>query len=343
MRIVYGVAGMGMGHSIRSKPTIDYLLKKHDVLIACGGSSYGFFSKKYKTLEVPSLRIKFINGHTSNLYTFFYNLIKLPVYLYNACKIYYSIAKFKPDIFISDFEPFTNYLSKIYGKKLIAIDNMNVIVRTKMKNHGKYLDYLSTKIIVRLFSPFAQKYFITSFFDSPVKTKKAKIIPPILRKEIINARAKYSDYYVVYLATLNERIIDCLRKVNAKFIIYGLDKKLRQKNLIFRKFSEKMFIKEISNCKALICNGGFTTISEALYLKKPILSIPIGKQYEQYLNAYYLDRLGYGLMAEELDIKTFNSFQKNWASYAEKLKSYRGVGNMALFKELDNIISSIRI
>jgi len=39
-------------------------------------------------------------------------------------------------------------------------------------------------------------------------------------------------------------------------------------------------------------------MSEALYLGKPVFSIPVDWQFEQWLNARYLDDLGYGLMCE---------------------------------------------
>jgi len=37
-------------------------------------------------------------------------------------------------------------------------------------------------------------------------------------------------------------------------------------------------------------------MSEALFFNKPIYSIPIQNQFEQMLNGYYLERLGYGLI-----------------------------------------------
>ena len=50
----------------------------------------------------------------------------------------------------------------------------------------------------------------------------------------------------------------------------------------------------------MIAGGGFTLMGEAVYLHKPMLSVPVGGQFEQVLNALYLEKLGYGLCAEEL-------------------------------------------
>ena len=35
-------------------------------------------------------------------------------------------------------------------------------------------------------------------------------------------------------------------------------------------------------------------MSEAVYLRKPMLSVPVERQFEQVLNALYLQQLGYG-------------------------------------------------
>ncbi len=61
-----------------------------------------------------------------------------------------------------------------------------------------------------------------------------------------------------------------LQKTNEKFIIYGFYKNKNLGNVILKDFSEKEFYGDLSACKAVITNGGFTLISEALYLKKPV-------------------------------------------------------------------------
>ena len=48
----------------------------------------------------------------------------------------------------------------------------------------------------------------------------------------------------------------------------------------------------------MIAGGGFSLLSECVYLHKPALSIPVAGQFEQTLNARYLERLGYGEYAE---------------------------------------------
>ena len=51
----------------------------------------------------------------------------------------------------------------------------------------------------------------------------------------------------------------------------------------------------MASSRALIANGGHTTLSEAAWLRKPILSVPIRHQGEQELNAAWLARDGHGV------------------------------------------------
>jgi uncharacterized protein (TIGR00661 family) len=44
----------------------------------------------------------------------------------------------------------------------------------------------------------------------------------------------------------------------------------------------------------VVCGGSHTLTSEALYYGKPVISFPIKNAFEQFLNAFYIHRLGYG-------------------------------------------------
>ena len=49
----------------------------------------------------------------------------------------------------------------------------------------------------------------------------------------------------------------------------------------------------------MVTGGGFSLLSEAVYLGKPMLSVPLHGQFEQLMNARYLEREGYGICAAD--------------------------------------------
>ena len=70
--------------------------------------------------------------------------------------------------------------------------------------------------------------------------------------------------------------------------------------------------------------GGFSLMSEAVHLNKPLLSIPLEKQFEQVLNALYLEHLGYGLHVDSRTIKEDpGHFKAKVEDFLNKLDSFK--------------------
>ena len=82
-------------------------------------------------------------------------------------------------------------------------------------------------------------------------------------------------------------------------------------------------------------------VSEALYLKKPILSIPVKNQFEQVLNAKYLEELGYGEYQTKTTPEIIKDFLKKLPEYEKNTKKYKQEGNKILFKEVDKAIKEV--
>src|SRR5205823_9055774 len=107
------------------------------------------------------------------------------------------------------------------------------------------------------------------------------------------------------------------------------------RNLTFRPFSEKGFIDDLRTARAVVAGGGYTLMSEAVYLHKPLLSLPVQGQFEQVLNALYLEKLGFGMHAKALDGAVLTEFLSRVPKCAEALKAYSQDGNAKLIAALD--------
>ena len=77
-------------------------------------------------------------------------------------------------------------------------------------------------------------------------------------------------------------------------MIYGFGDRPPEGNLTFKAFSDEAFLKDLASCRYVLCNGGHSTISEALYYGKPVFCAPVGLFYEQTVNAHLLSAAGYG-------------------------------------------------
>ena len=78
---------------------------------------------------------------------------------------------------------------------------------------------------------------------------------------------------------------------------------------------------------------------EAVYLHKPMLAVPLGRQFEQVLNARYLEHEGFGQSADALDDpKVIERFVGAIPACEEKLAAYAQDGNRALFEAVDGLL-----
>ncbi len=81
-------------------------------------------------------------------------------------------------------------------------------------------------------------------------------------------------------------------------------------------------------------------MSEAVHLRKPMLSIPLAGQFEQTLNALYLQRLGYGAHATELTDEALSAFLQRQSGYRESLEAYRPEGNERFLAALEEQLAA---
>ena len=72
----------------------------------------------------------------------------------------------------------------------------------------------------------------------------------------------------------------------------------------------------------MITGGGFSLLSEAVYLRKPVLAVPLDGQFEQLMNARYLQREGYGLARRRSGRPTLAEFLARLPEYDEALAGY---------------------
>src|SRR5207245_11090353 len=114
----------------------------------------------------------------------------------------------------------------------------------------------------------------------------------------------------------------------------------RDGNLIYKPFSEPAFTEDRRTARGVIANGGFTLMGEAVYLHKPLLAEPVAKQFEQILNARYLEKEGYGLCAEEITEPRLAEFLRRIPEFESNLSRYSQDGNEDLLSRLESVLDS---
>jgi len=307
------------------------------------------FSKNKNVLEIVKIDgVNFI--YEDNEFKFGKTVIreskeKLRKMILNNFRIYIQrILKYSPSLLISDGEPSGNLFSRLLKIPLICIDNINVV--TKCELDCKLKNKLQAMFLGGVSK--GKFNFISTIFEVKIKKKYERntfIIGPIIRKNIMKKKTTTKSHILVYQTSKsNEKMFEVLRKADSRFIIYGFEKDYIDHNLVFKKASKSGFMEDLASCKGIITNGGYSLISEAVVLGKPIYSIPVKKQVEQAVNGFYIQKLGYGIHSEEINLNDLNEFIETLPTYKENLKRFRfKVNDFKLFdQKVDVLIKSYK-
>ena len=338
--VFYCVCGEGMGHAIRTGVIVDRIKDRYDVHIFSSERAYEYLNSKFDNVyEIGGFNTVYINNKVNNLKTFSNALKRNPTNIKVGYENLYKKARqLHPDVIVTDFEIYATMLSKIRGIPLISLDNIHMITQTKIdypQNH--YVEMLKAKGVIKTYVVKPKVHILTSFFYPKVRAKKnAVIYPPILREDILKLEPKEGDHIIVYQTSReSEKLIRKLKALkDEKFIIYGFNKSEEDGNLTYKEFNEDVFYDDLASSKAVICNGGFTFITEAIHLKKPIYSVPAIGNFEQTLNGFYVEKLGYGEYHEVMSASRVKSFLNNLPKYQKRLAKVKKTNNDGVVREL---------
>lgn len=349
MRILYGVVGEGMGHAIRSRVVLDHLLaEQHEVEIIASQRAVDFLKKAFEDRaevhRVHGLHIVTEENRVRRGKTVWQNVRDGAEALPGQIAAYFELIRdFRPQAVVSDFESWTYLFGKLHRLPVFSVDNMQIINRCVIPDDviGPYrTEFEVTKAFIKSKLPYAEHYFIATFFRPPIRKDRTTLVPPILRPEILAAKAEQGDHLLVYqTAEGNEALVKALVETGLECRIYGMRRGIteeqREGRLRYMPFSEPVFIEDLRTSRAVITGGGFTLMSECVYLHKPTLSVPITGHFEQILNGRYLEHEGYGRFATALDGKSVHAFLEVVPECQRALAKVSQDGNNELFGALD--------
>jgi uncharacterized protein (TIGR00661 family) len=287
IKILYAVQGTGNGHITRAMEIIPYLQQKGDVDILVSGIQSDIelpFPVKYK---FTGLSFVFGKQGGIDIWKTYWKL--------NSRRLLKDIEELpisKYDIVISDFEPVSCWAALKAKKTCIGLSNQVATLHPLAPKPSK-TDLLG-KLVLQNYAPATYNY------GFHFKSLDKNIFTPIIRKEIREMKTSNEGHYVVYLPSYDdERILKNLKKFDkVEWLVFSKHnkKKRKHKNITIMPINKDLFLKCIATCEGILCNAGFGTTGEALFLKKKLLVIPMKKQYEQHCNAEMLSSMGVPVM-----------------------------------------------
>lgn len=343
-RIVYGVSGEGSGHSSRARVVLEHLAANgHEIKVVTYDRGLNHLKTDFDIFETVGLHITSSNNRVSPLKTLLDNLQRLPDGHKKLNALRKDIFKaFRPHVVITDFEPMCAYLAHHYDLPLITIDNQHRL-------RYMHYDYPSALKgdrqlaigIIRAMVPKPDVSLVTTFYFGEVKNKRTFLFPPLLRSPVLNLETARQDHILVYLTSGFEHFVDMLGQFpRERFIIYGQEDHGERGNLMFKAPSIDGFLRDLAACKGVMATAGFTLMTEALHFKKPYLALPMAGQFEQAINAVFLENIKCGINLYHPTPDGIGSFLYRLPEFEKSLAALPRFNNQMLLEKVDDLIAN---
>lgn len=335
MRFLFVIQGEGRGHQTQAISVAQMVQSQgHEIMALVGvpdeetlptllkQQSY-FTCQTYKS---PNLVYNSKNNALSIPKTVFKNIRAFPHYIQSIQKIETTIQSFSPDIILNFYDVLIGLHQLFYKRKVIpfiCIGHQYLLLHENFPHPRKHKwDNFLLSTHTRITALRADKLLGLSLkpYSQSSKIPHLVSVPPLIRNEItaLTSKKNTPPFLLIYLTQLVdiEPIITSKQLENGidihLFICDTLRIQLERETLParfhFHAIHPTHFLEKMSQCSGLITTAGFESIAEAMYLQKPVLTIPISGHYEQMCNAIDAEQSGAGLHMKKPDIASFLAY-----------------------------------
>jgi uncharacterized protein (TIGR00661 family) len=165
---------------------------------------------------------------------------------------------------------------------------------------------------------------------------------------VLDLQPRDRGHVLVYQSNSTHRgLLDFLKTATRRTCyIFGYKNSAeREDNVVFRPKSEEGFLELLEGASYVICGGGHTLMTEALFLGKAVLSLPLKAFVEQRFNALYIEQLGYGMQADMFGLRPalLGEFEARLDEFTRNARTGNFRGNDLVFGLVTNFIRTGRL
>ena len=188
----------------------------------------------------------------------------------------------------------------------MSVDNQHRFVHCRLSELPRFLRLYAqgAGYATRLMVPQPDHVVISSFLHDqrPIRSRRVTMTGGLLRKSVEETAVANDGFLAGVRATQHQRhrLESPGRRGRRRSRVYGAaDTPTRRHykrtgRYSFRPLSPD-FVHDLARCDRLVASAGHQLICEARYFQKPLLAIPEPGQYEQHINAWYVQRHGLGM------------------------------------------------
>jgi uncharacterized protein (TIGR00661 family) len=311
-RILYGVQGEGRGHAARSLQIIQWLVSKgYRVKVLSGGDAMQVLGGHGLELEeIPMIRYRFNRaGALDPWRTISCNAVRTLGLLFGMGRRHARVASlastFRPDLIISDFEPYLSRLARRLRVPLLAIDHQHFLTESRLPPVRGWQRAIMLRLCqfgINVWAGRPDAIITSSFYHFPKKrNSRAVFVGPFIPHRLKGLPRESDDSVTVYLKQagyLPSLLSTMALRPDRRFVVFSDWRACPPEglppNVMTAPISREGFLTQLAKSAALITTAGNQVIGEAVFLHKPVLAFPEPDVLEQELNALALNRSGFG-------------------------------------------------
>jgi uncharacterized protein (TIGR00661 family) len=342
-KILYGVHGTGHGHAIRAL-TVARHYPGHELRFVTHGDAAELLRREFPVEECPNPEtpVRFHRVATATAIRRNLSVWRRKAQLLRLVEE--IVDRFEPDVAITDYEFFVPMVCRNRGVPCLSLDHQHIV--TTCAHRPPFLQlpsYFVTHWAIRSLFSQASHFLVTSFFRPRRHSSypTTRIVPPLLRETVFDNEPSDGEHVLAYQGySTFKRFFPFLRAIKRPVRVYGFNTVRTDGNLELKKHSEEGFLKDLASCRYIICGGGHTLLSEALFYGKPVMSFPIENAFEQFLNAFYVEKLGYGRRVAGFNLRPeiVPSFEARLDWFRKNIREANFCGNAEVFRLLDRFV-----
>lgn len=341
-RILYAVSGDGYGHATRAHSVAAALLARgHEVRFLTSLKSNEYLKSVFPGLvdEVFGLCISYNQGRAESVRTIIENIRK-GVSQWNqfTSTIRRVFRQFRPQLVVTDFEPFTAFYARRFDVPFVSLDNQHLLTHCSVDRPlGFSRDLFNAYMTIRLYYGGARRYLIPTFIRAPIRYHPTTLVDPILRLNVYEKSIEHGDFLLAYKGAGGEN--DAMRQVlegyeRMPIRAYGFELNGARGGVTYKATTTDGFLHDLAGCAGVIMSAGHSLACECLHLEKPMLLVPIAQQFEQAINAYHLEKMGVGRWVDRLSVSAIDEF-------VDRLDVYRSAAAKVPKATLDGVLEAI--
>lgn len=323
LRVLFAVQGEGRGHMTQALALGGMLRARGHAVVGClvGASRQrgvpDFFRRTVgapvETFESPTF-VAGAGGRIRPAATVLQAAARLGRYGRSLDRIGAAVDRTEPDVVVSFYEG----LVGAYGLLRVPDAPVVAVGHQFMMGHAGYpllpghpAQRLAMEAYTRLAGAGAAVRLALSLYAAPPDGRPGvRVVPPLLRSGLFALAGRPCDGSILaYL--MDPSMAPALvawsdRRPDVRLHVFtDADPHEHSPSLTFHGLSGRAFLERMAVARGVICTAGFESVSEAMWLGKPLLMVPTPNHYEQQCNAADAAAVGAGMVSDRLDLDPF--------------------------------------